>query len=584
LVDILLSNGVEFPRIDEEFSEVCGSSVTVKRHWMRDLAKVSGDERRSLLEMAFDAPEELRSILETLQEKQLLPDLSRCCTGQTSLMLAAAKSGRWDIAKTFLSEVGSGMLSVASLLNSPALVVAPRACQELIHLHGACALRASTLKQYFERMVGGESMNDDVLPISWTREEEGACVLKRGETAVFPKCMWLGGTSLEPSSRLLFVRLSRHENAADSESEHADKDLVAAAELFSSSDDRSFRINMSQDSNGHPRRAFLDLPQETEAPGLWLALVCSASWTRTDNAGRLHLHVPMNSVPYPVIPRVNVGIVVKTPCCERKLKGVLVHVNGKPAGTTDGDGCLKIELPLGQHKLSAPYQSSESKVIHVGKKTVDVEMFISGAFYLFLEDVGEKTAVKATTNRYKVLKACNLRPFVGEAKLCGEIYHEQVKRNRTAMDQAFAEVLRVEHGTTCGLQLPLHVKPHPSCGTHYKPSRDPDHFFQECRKDGECAVQMLFNEQLPMTLGYLTPTAQSPFTACAPLELPASTVADAPIDFLNVRRVSRSSGRATGGSVVNARRSAPAAARGRSASAGRIPKALRPGEIGTLRR
>jgi hypothetical protein len=583
LVDILLSSGVDIPRVDEEFSEVCGNNATVRRHWMRDLAKVSGGERLSLFEMAFKAPEELKNMLESLQEQKRLPDLSRCCAGQTSLMLAAAKTGRWDIGKMLL-ELGSedsGIASVASLLNSPALTAAPRACQELVHLHGAKAPRASTLKEYFERMACGEIMSNGVLPVPWAPIEDQPGLLKYGERVVLGKCTWLGGTSLDVGSRLGFVRLAQDAHAADREADCANDKLVAAVDFLNSHDGRNFPISMSEDDHAHPRRIFLNEP---EAPGLWLALVCTATCVRQDNAGRLWLNVPMNSVPYPIVQRSNVRIVAKTPCCRKKLKGVLIHVDGKPAGITDEDGYLVLSLSLGQHRLSAPYQSSDQKVIQVKNGFVSEELFISGAFYLFLQKLGDgKTAVKVTTNRYEVLKAENMLPFVGEARLCGEIYQnsDRVRHNRTAKNQAFAEVLRVEQGTTCGQQLPIHVKPHDSCAIDYEPNGDADEWFQKMR-DSECAIALLFSTQAPMTLGYCTPVdIPSPFSACPPLDLPDIVVPNKQVDVLNVRRVSRSSGRAAC-CPSNARRSV--SRRGRSVASGKIPKAFRPWDCGGLRR
>lgn len=423
-------------------------------------------------------------------------------------------------------------------------------------------------------------MNCEVLPPSWL--QAGDCFLKREETVVFSKCVWLGGTSLDTSSHLVFVRLSQYGDAADRDARNANEALVAAADALDSPDSKAFRISMSQDDHGHPRRAFL---QEPEAPGLWLALVCSANCVKKDNLGRLLLHVPMNSVPYPIIPRSNARIFVKTPCCHKPLKGVLVHVNGKPAGFTNDAGCLYLELPIGHHKLSAPYQSADHKVIQVRKGQMStIEMFISGAFYLFLQDILGKTAVKVTTNRYEVLKASNILPFVGEAKFCGESCFgglEQMSQNRTAKDQAFGEVLRVEPGRMCGQQLPIRVTPHASCGTDFEPTDDADEWFQEYSLS-DCAVALLFGTQRPMTLGYLKPAnCPNPFSACPPLNLPANNVADARSEVLNVRRPSRSSGRISCDSA-NTRRSVPH--RGRSTSSTRLPKPLRPGEIGNLRR
>jgi hypothetical protein len=92
-----------------------------------------------------------------------MPDLDRCCSGQSSLVVAAATVGRWDIVKMLL-EFGEEAVSVAPLLSSNAFEIAPRSCQEVVHLHAAFPSRASSLKEYFERQISGEVMSSALLP------------------------------------------------------------------------------------------------------------------------------------------------------------------------------------------------------------------------------------------------------------------------------------------------------------------------------------------------------------------------------------------------------------------------------------
>lgn len=226
------------------------------------------------------------------------------------------------------------------------------------------------------------------------------------------------------------------------------------------------------------------------------------------NKGRLQfqiLHKMENCVPKPIIPQFTVCVVVTTPCCQKTLASVIVHVNGRRAGLTDASGKLRLALPVGQHKLSLPYQSSESqhKLVNVTSSAAReqaVELCISGALYFFLQKVGGKHAIKVTTNRYKV--PVEASPFWGQAELLGPASSDRAAED-VPKDEAFPPMLYMKGCVACAEQLPCHVHPHSSLGEDYEPDNDNDEWYGKMHALGDCSVALLFSVQQPMTLGYL---------------------------------------------------------------------------------
>lgn len=479
LVERLLKVGVPCPDFREEFADVCGSHGLVRRDWLRDLTKQTGCQSRSLFELAFNASlETLQGILSSLLEQGRLPDLNK-----PPLIVAAASAGRWDVAKALLDL--DGAVSVAPLLESRALENATSEFQEFVKVLGARGARAADLKEYFSRSLAGESMGSDTQMIPVGFEREGSCVLQ-GQNG---QCVLDRGVRFGTTGKcLVFVSVSEEEFDASCTA-------VCEGELM-----------LPVDLRGAPRQASICAPKTA---GRWVAVLCPSTALRMDDlTGQFLLSIPEgmeNCVPNPIIPQATVRIVVKTPCCEKLLEGVIIHVNGRRAGTSNSSGELHLVLPAGQHTVSLPNQSSESqnKVVNVAfsaAREQTVELYISGALYLFLQSVGGKHAVKLTTNRYKV--PVEALSFKGQATLEGPASSDRSAED-TTVGQAFAPLLCIKAGIGCAEQLPCHVQPHSSYGGAWEPAFEVDAWYTEMADQGECSVALLFSVQQPVTLGYI---------------------------------------------------------------------------------
>jgi hypothetical protein len=457
------------------------------------------------LELAFKAPlERLQGMLNSLMDRGCLPDLNK-----PPLVVAAASAGRWDVVKMLLEL--DGVVSVAPLLRSKFLESASKDFQEVVKVIGARGVRASDLKDFFERELVGESMSsDDMIPHRFVRRD-GYLEGPHGQKVLH------GGVRLGNAGNCLaFVSVTEEELAA------------SCASLDSQ------ELMLPVDFRGEPRQASLNDPQES---GCWLAVLCPSNLLGI-NEKKLQLHISEkmeNCVPHPMISQFTVRVIVRTPCCRKTVASVIVHVNGQHAGSTGDTGELLLALPMGQHRLSLPYQSLESqgKVVQVtsgAARLQTVELSISGAFYLFLQKVGDKHAVKLTTNRYKV--PVEALPFVGQAILMGSASSDRAPQRVTAESGGFPAMLCVEESIVCAEQLPCHAEPHASYGDRYEPDEEVDQWYGKMHAEGECSVALLFSVQQPMTLGYVfgtIPTSSGAVVKPISSPAPCPCVTSAPV-------------------------------------------------------
>jgi len=508
LVETLLRAGVPFTDLTEEFADVCGSHPVVRRRWKVDLRAGGLTNSRSLMEMAADADgvQPLRGIVESLKERDELPDPDTDQQGRPPLVATAAQSQRWDILQLLLEELE---VSVLPLADWPGMSRAPAEVLEIVQGRAqeerVKGRRARTLTEYFERVLAGEQMGNELLPRNFSLCD-GALQHANGNQ-VLATGVRLGGVPLGANGQVAFVELSDEELSLASEAAH-EAGTVLPLDLS-----RSALSGYSGPPGESAERRRVSNSPEKEKPSQWLPVLCPSGYLRPGPSLELLLRVPRNCVPTPYIPRVTVKVSVVTPCCGKAVKGVLVHFDERRAGMTDENGTVELSLPAGRHMLTAPDQASARISVDVdlnGSGQQYVQLMMDGEMFLFLQDMsfddvqeewmmlcanrndlpaGAKSFTAATSSSVHSLSSASTRS-------------PNSRRDNENPPHHLNKYLRVEVGKKCGdALLSLEAELSKTFGDRF--DSNPDYLqWVENFKD-ECSLAMLFSG-VPMRLGKLT--------------------------------------------------------------------------------
>jgi len=190
--------------------------------------------------------------------------------------------------------------------------------------------------------------------------------------------------------------------------------------------------------------------------------------------------------------RITARVTVVTPCCQKPLAGVSIHVDGREHGQTNKDGVLELPLPTGRHIVAAPAHSNDAGTIvdiEPGKPVQNVSLAVGSELYLFLTDFSYddtfKDAVMLCTSLSNISDEAD--SFIGTATAPGCVAPELDPDRDVAKN--FYPVSTVLGGTSCHQALKSLVVSDAD-GRNFEPNEDLLEWYEVF--ENECLIDVLF--------------------------------------------------------------------------------------------
>jgi hypothetical protein len=223
-----------------------------------------------------------------------------------------------------------------------------------------------SLREYFERQLDGEVVNQDNIPVGYTHVVDGGLLSRRLHAEVLDRACRLPGPPSAGTAEIVFVQISAGELS------EAKAGLADAASSMLSLDLRGRAVSFG----GSP------------GAGAWIAVSCPKSYLRDGCS----LQIPPERLISPCAVRATVHLTTVTPCsCRQPIGGVLVAVNGRRCGLSGAGGVLELPLPrgantieileLGEHGFEVTAQKVVDVSDTVGADLQRVEMCTGGRIY-----------------------------------------------------------------------------------------------------------------------------------------------------------------------------------------------------------